>query len=394
MTMITPSYLGETIEYSSLHACRSTLEDPTGLRAISIVLVILCHTFTLPDFPHYGWLDAIARRGGFGVDIFFVISGFLITWLLLGEESKTGRIVLRQFYVRRAFRILPPAFTYLLFIAVLVCLGKSLARWNEIFSAAFFARNLVGMDIAGRPDDTGHYWSLAIEEQFYLLWPFMLVILPRRWRIPTVIGLILAAPIWLHINFRMFPEVVNSLGEKKLGFNLNRADLRYGELMMGCLLALLRKGPRTLRWLRHPVLQNQITFVLCIALLVFLMSPLAEFRHIEALYPIFSAACIALAINYLVEGRPGLPHWLFNTMPMVWIGQLSFSWYLWQQIFCLGTSGLRMSLPWSIVLSLLTAALSFYVIEQPALRLRGLIMRRSAARPKPRMAILSAENTA
>ncbi len=367
-----------------------------GLRAVSIVLVILRHIYTLPDFPHhYGWLDAVAFQGGFGVDIFFVISGFLITWLLLGEESKNGKIALRQFYIRRAFRILPPAFTYLLFVVVLMCIGISLARWKDIFSAAFFCRNLVGMDVAGRPDDTGHYWSLAIEEQFYLIWPFMLVMLPRRWRIPVVIGLILAAPVWLNMNFRMYPAVYDKAGNiVKTGFNLNRADLRYGGLMMGCLLALLRKGPRTLGWLRHPVLQHQLTFAMCIALLVILMSPLAKVHHLEALYPMFSVACIAMAINYLVEGRPGIPNWLFNTLPMVWIGQLSFSWYLWQQIFCLGDSGLRQSLPMSIVFSLLMAALSFYIIEQPALRLRSLMARRSAMRPTAEMAAIRVENAA
>ncbi len=350
-----------------------------GLRAVSIILVVLCHINMLPDFPHhYSLLDGIAIRGHFGVNIFFVISGFLITWLLLGEELKTGRIVLRQFYIRRAFRILPPAFTYLLFVAVLTCVGLSMASWRDILAAALFVRNLVGSS-----DDTRHYWSLAIEEQFYLIWPLMLVILPKKFRLPVVICLILVAPIWININFHIFKEKVN----------YSRSDLRYGELMMGCLLALLRKIPRTLDWLRHPMIQNQLAFIIYVAIIVFLMLPLPKIPIISACFSTICAICIALAINFLIEGRPCFINWIFNALPMIWIGQLSFSWYLWQQIFCYKPVGLRVSLPWSIILSLSMAALSFYVIERPVLRLRGRLTRRTSPQPAAIIAQIASNNT-
>ncbi len=354
-----------------------------GLRAVSIILVVLHHIYTLPDFPkHYGWLNGIAVQGFFGVNIFFVISGFLITWLLLGEESKTGRIGLRQFYIRRAFRILPPAFTYLLFVAAMVVAGLSLAPWKDILAAAFFCRNFVGGPLDGRPDDTGHYWSLAIEEQFYLLWPLMLVMLPRKVRLPAVIGLILVAPIWIYINLQLWPPLSR------------RADLNYGYLMMGCLLALLRNRPQSLNYLRHPVIQNQMAFMFFVAIIVLLNWPLPRIHYIDAFFPTFCALCILLAINYLIEGRPGIVTWVFNSFPMVWIGQLSYSWYLWQQIFCYKPVGLRVSLPWSIILSLSMAALSFYVIERPALRLRGRLIRRTSPQPRPAMVSLPVDNTA
>jgi len=346
-----------------------------GLRALSISLVIFYHISSLPHLRYYPWLERLASRGNFGVEVFFVISGFLITWLLLKEEAKNGRISLRQFYLRRAFRILPPAFAYLLFVAVLAVLGISEARWKDILAAAFFVRNVVG-----GATDTVHYWSLSIEEQFYLLWPFLLVMLPRRYRVSTVVGLLLVAPVWHQINIRLYAAAA---------LNTWRADFRYSGLMMGCLLALWRSAPRTLQFLRHPVLQSQFSFVVFVAVTAFLVSGVIQHPgYVVFLFSSVEAAGVALALNYLVEGPPGLISWMFNRTPIIWLGQLSFSLYLWQQIFCGGSLTLRF--PINVVAALVCAALSFYLVERPALRLRNLVTRRLAQRV-PRLAAVPVE---
>src|SRR5436853_6665467 len=137
-----------------------------GLRAISITLVVLSH---LVKWKHIA-LAPLQADGGLRVQIFFVLSGYLITKLLLTEYDRTSTISLREFYIRRAFRIFPAAFV---FLAIVVPLYWHEMRWYHVAAAFFYVAN---MDIA-RPWVFGHLWSLSIEEQFYLLWPLAL----KKW---------------------------------------------------------------------------------------------------------------------------------------------------------------------------------------------------------------------
>jgi peptidoglycan/LPS O-acetylase OafA/YrhL len=161
-----------------------------GLRAVSIALVIGSHAIGMFGVPP--WLQPLTFiiNGGLGVRIFFCISGFLITYLLLQERKRTGSIDLKSFYVRRALRIVPANY---LFIAVLVAI--SLAGWIKIptcnlLTAITYTKNYG----CGGPLE-GHLWSLAVEEQFYLLWPFAVVCCsaPRALTIACLLCLI--API-------------------------------------------------------------------------------------------------------------------------------------------------------------------------------------------------------
>ena len=138
-----------------------------GLRAISIALVIVSH---LARWKHIAFAFPEAY-GELGVRIFFVLSGFLISQLLFQEQERSSSISLRDFYVRRAFRIFPAAFV---FLAVVTVVYWHEMRWYHLAAAVFYAAN---MD-SSRPWIFGHLWSLSIEEQFYLLWPFAL----KKWR--------------------------------------------------------------------------------------------------------------------------------------------------------------------------------------------------------------------
>ena len=137
-----------------------------GLRAIPITLVILSHLVKWK----YVSAQVIGSYGALGVHVFFVLSGYLITKLLLGEYERISTISLRDFYIRRAYRIFPAAFV---FLAVVICLYWREMRWYHIAAAVFYAAN---MDVSW-PWIFGHLWSLSIEGQFYLLWPFVL----KRW---------------------------------------------------------------------------------------------------------------------------------------------------------------------------------------------------------------------
>src|SRR5580700_11500874 len=187
-----------------------------GLRAISITLVVLSH---LVKWKHVS-LDVVGSYGALGVHVFFVLSGYLITNLLLREYERTSTVSLRDFYIRRAYRIFPAAFV---FLAVVTVLYWPQMRWYHVAAAVFYVAN---MDIS-RPWIFGHLWSLSIEEQFYLLWPFAV----KKWyRHATVILLcvFLATPVFRAALYAF--KAQNGL--------LGSLPVFADELAVGCLLAI------------------------------------------------------------------------------------------------------------------------------------------------------------
>ncbi len=149
-----------------------------GLRALSIFLVMALHTIQRYSVSHHVSLVWYAIfNGETGVFIFFEISGFLITSLLLQEHEKRGSISLRGFYLRRAFRILPPLYLYIGVIVLLGLAGRILLTRIDIVSALFFFHNIKASDVMWSLE---HLWSISAEEQFYLVWPFILVYCLRR----------------------------------------------------------------------------------------------------------------------------------------------------------------------------------------------------------------------
>src|SRR6266516_2983488 len=162
-----------------------------GIRAVSIILVLFAHVA-----DH---ISPYAPYGGFGVESFFVLSGFLITYLLCSEENRHGLISLPSFYARRALRILPPALLFIAFASMLGLVGLASVTSTEPLYAAFFVRNL--MPNGGQ--HLGHFWSLAIEEQFYLLWPLAFLLLrSNRRRLLFASLMFLVAPFWKYGMFK------------------------------------------------------------------------------------------------------------------------------------------------------------------------------------------------
>ena len=170
----------------------SRIPSLDGLRAISIALVLASHAVGTVNFPHLGGLMLYLSIGGrTGVRVFFVISGFLITTLLLAEEKRHGRVSLGAFYMRRSLRILPVYFCYLLVVFLL-------DRWHylhiepsDYLKALTYTTDLLGASSWA----LGHTWSLSVEEHFYLLWPTAFVLTPPRWRVRLILAALLGLPL-------------------------------------------------------------------------------------------------------------------------------------------------------------------------------------------------------
>jgi peptidoglycan/LPS O-acetylase OafA/YrhL len=308
-----------------------------GLRAISITLVVLSH---LVKWKHVS-LEVLGSYGGLGVHVFFVLSGYLITNLLLREYERSSTISLHDFYIRRAYRIFPAAFV---FLAVVISLYWQQMRWYHAAAALLYVAN---MDIA-RPWIFGHLWSLGVEEQFYLLWPFAL----KKWqshKTAILLCAFMATPaFWAGIYaFRLRNGLLNSLPAY--------AD----QLAIGCLLAIC--APRI------PRIRGSLALIMALATIILPWFPAnSPWRSLFMLFflrPLLNV-CIAGLVLHVIQ----VPYRVLNWSPVAWLGRISYSLYLWQELFC---SNASLHLGYLLILpALACACLSYYCIEQPMLRLR------------------------
>lgn len=308
-----------------------------GLRAISITLVVLSH---LVKWKHVS-LDVIGSYGALGVHVFFVLSGYLITNLLLREYERSSTISLRDFYIRRAYRIFPAAFV---FLAVVVVLYWHQMRWYHVAAAVFYVAN---MDLS-RPWIFGHLWSLSIEEQFYLLWPFAV----KKWhrhRIAILMCVFLFTPVFRTAlyAFKVHNWLVGSLPAE--------AD----QLAIGCLLAIFAA--------RLPKISGYLAVGMLLAVIFIpwfpANSPARTLFMLFGLRPLLHVSIAGLVLHVIQ-----VPYRTLNWGPVAWLGQISYSVYLWQELFCSNASlhfGYFLVLP-----TLACACLSYYLVERPMLRLR------------------------
>ncbi len=352
-----------------------------GLRGLAAIGVVILHSAGLPGFPDQPWIQRLSSIvGGRSVPLFFVLSGYLITYLLLREEERSGRISLKNFYARRALRILPAALTYLLVLAVLSpWLGLNV-KLKELFAAMFWYRNLLyggwaawALKLDGAEHFTGHYWSLSVEEHFYLVWPAVMLLMPARFRMGFLIFLLCLLPVWRAFNMKM-----SGIG----GMNYWRTDLISDYLIAGVLLALFQArweaSPVWTRfwgsfWLAIPILAMTFFRAGIEWLTPFAGKLAASLNHIAVVAEVSLASCgLVLLVGIAVHGRQPILDCLLNSRLLIWFGAVSFSLYLWQQLFC--DEHLRVlgwSFPFNAAAALAVATVSHYCVERPFLKFRG-----------------------
>ncbi|HXU83336.1 MAG TPA: acyltransferase, partial [Polyangia bacterium] len=335
-----------------------------GLRAISIAFVLVSHAAGTPNFP-----VEMLRIGELGVRVFFVISGFLITTLLLEEWRKTGTISIRDFYVRRVFRIFPAFYAFLACVLVLAALSIIHLQPFDALAAATYTMNYHPQ----RSWWVGHLWSLSVEEQFYLLWPLLLRITTPARGVWVAVAAVLAAPLIRVAVWVLLPASRVSIGES--------FPTICDALATGCVLACVRERlgqiPAYLRALRSP------WFLLLPAAAVAVGLGTGGMVAINfAMAQTFCNVAIAISIDRWARFPEGLSGRVLNARPMVFVGVLSYSLYLWQQLFLNRFSTATVNaFPLNLVLAFAAALASHYLIEKPFLRLRS--RRAAAARVPP-----------
>jgi peptidoglycan/LPS O-acetylase OafA/YrhL len=342
-----------------------------GWRALAIIAVICFHG-RFVFFPHPSLVRSVSDYGYLGVDAFFAISGFLISNLLIREYAASQSISLKSFYIRRCFRIIPPYMAALAGIFMAAWLGLiQLERW-EIPSCLLFLRNYEPTAAPpGGPYDpygfyTVHFWSLSLEEHFYLIWAPLLALLKPRRAVRAALILAFAVLLWRSVDghYRIMQTLMPMT---EMG---TRTDSRLDALLWGCMAAL--SFPYIKRIFTHRFWSwAWIPLALYLVVLQRYRLPLLHLQ-LALLFP-----CLLMSTVLFPRNALG---WLLELPFMRWIGTLSYSIYLWQQLFLQPPRGLnsleRMSgfyrlqqFPWNIVCILICASASHYLLERPMMRL-------------------------
>ena len=336
---------------------KSHLPSLDGLRAVAAFLVV---------FYHLGMNWA---PGGLGVLTFFVLSGFLITWLLLKEEDKSGKISLKLFYIRRSLRIFPAFYAYWLLVSAALLLMHKRYVVAQAISSLFYVNNYY-QALYGDPDtDFSHTWSLGVEEQFYLLWPlFFLLLKHTRNRLKFLIAAV--------VVIALYREALVFLLHRDQGYIYEAFDTRADHLLIGCLLAVaLRAGVWTDLWRRLCVSWwlSLVTLALLAASTALALQFGSTYRDAAGFVvdPLLVAVLIVQTIAHPAAGFGITLNWGW----MRYLGTISYSVYLYQQVV-IGPIRKRLvawpsfSLLMTILAVIVAASASYWIVERPFLRLK------------------------
>lgn len=343
-----------------------------GLRGVSVLLVILCHL----DTP---WFNL--RGGWFGVQIFYVLSGFLITSLLIDEWKRTGTISIRAFYARRLLRLAPALLAVLALVIIVSSLISTPEEAGRIRSASLitllYSSNwFIALGKFPAPEVLCHSWSLSVEEQFYIVWPVVLFALLRI-RSLTALLWIVSGLVVLLSSWRAYLWVTTS-DKLRVFFG---SDTNAAAILVGVIVSLLMatgRYPTSAKGVRAATISGAIMTVL-IPVGLLTLTPYVSGTHDWWMY-VGGVLGVDIAAGILIMALLVSPvKDLFSHRPLVWTGRVSYGLYLWHYpaLWWARDHAKLGSLaePVAVALTFVVAALSFYLLEKPFLRLKGRFQR-------------------
>ena len=328
-----------------------------GLRGLCIAAVIAAHIAGSGSVPFsHGVFGLLEKFGHFGVRIFFVISGFLTTLLVIRERAETGCFSLKNYYWRRAWRILPPAYGFILCLWIANRVG-----WISIPPFDFLRSLVYVMNYGPMPNwNLGHLWSLSVEEQFYLVWPFILAFLSlRNSRYIAVLFILVSS----FLRYYVMCQSPKELWRIEYQFQFAGTAIAFG-----CLLAIDQSRMNAQRWFRW-LCASRYTIPLTSLVIV------GNATLLRTSGP--RGACVSDVITNLaiciILARVSSPHFngfgakVLNSRPVVFVGLISYSLYLWQQVFTNSdVHGWTAWFPYNLLLIFVFGICFYYVVEKPS----------------------------
>ena len=329
-----------------------------GWRAVAILWVLQGHSQPWS----VGWISNhwVSATGARGVQLFFALSGFLICTRLLREESRFGAISLRSFYTRRLFRIQPAAMTYLFVVVLLSFFGIIPVFWSAIAGAALMVRNIWPTRLAAGYWYTAHFWSLAVEEHFYLLLPGFLVLFRRR-RLGILTFVAVALEIWREIVLHT-PQLQHGL-EWQVA---QRTDVVLSGILVGSVFSVALTHERLFeiaKTLLRPWVATLYTLFIFFEL---------QRHHSSTAQAVIITVYPLLIVATALHPNTVLGKFL-ELAPVRFVGRISYSLYLWQELFfhgeelpVPGSFRSHVFLCWCATFA--CAIASYYWIETPLIR--------------------------
>lgn len=342
-----------------------------GLRGIAVLLVVATHAL----------VPVADGAGAAGVTVFFTLSGFLITTLLLDDIETRGRIRFARFYARRALRLLPALVALVGFVLLLGRLVPGATQRDSVLGAVFYASNWVMMDpVPFLRDWLFHTWSLSIEEQFYLLWPIMLLGLVRLGPRPMIAATAVLAATSTVVRFALWDPA----NELRVYFGI---DARADALLIGALVAMV---------LRRRLEEASRPWLVAAGLLVVLaVAPWGGWAR-YVLMPTLVAVATA---GILFGAAQGSGVRALEWKPLLWVGRRSYGLYLWHYPVAT-VMQFEIPLPWwqelpiTLAVSLGLTALSWRYVEEPFLRLKDRSRERRRVEQRPGLEVAEVDRRA
>ena len=338
-----------------------------GLRGLAILSVLYSHGGFSRGFPHFWWWPF---DGSPGVSVFFILTGLLVTTILLDEKEKIGQVSVRNFFIRRALRIWPALYAFLLAAFVLRAIG-----WIQFDTMAWVASATHWMNFYTGPNlwPLSHMWSLSLQECFYLVWPFVVTRLSVRKSIWLSLAVIVGWPL-----VRLIAHGSPAPWPAHLALDNNGMNT----IVCGALLALLMRDHAFVPFLRR--LTHVAVLFVAVGVLTALYALHLSWPHWFAgfLAPLRNLSTLAI-VWWCISNRKHRIGQFLEHPALVYVGAISYSLYLWQQLFLSPNPDWACAFPQNLLLAFAVGALSYYLCEVPARTLGTRFRTRNPRRSEP-----------